>query len=167
MNKRTKESGRHIIDVLFVLALFGFFAASSLILVTIGANVYKHTAANIDCHFTERTAYAYLTEKLRQNDTADGVSLGELEGVPALILTHKEEGAEFCTYLYLYDGYLKELYLRKNSFSGTNILSAGQNILSLDSFKITVLGNNLIRLTLNTGDGKLITLYASLKSDYS
>lgn len=167
MKKKSEEPGRHIVDILFVLALFGVFAASALMLVTIGANVYKHTAANMSMHFTERTACSYLTEKLRQNDTADAVSIGELEGVPALILTREDGDNAYCTYLYLYEGYLKELYVRRDSFAGNDILSAGQDIIALSALEMVDLGNGLLRLRLDTGDGNIMTLYATLRADYS
>lgn len=43
MKRKSNEPSRHIVDILFVLALFCVFAASALMLVTIGANVYKQT----------------------------------------------------------------------------------------------------------------------------
>lgn len=167
MKATQEESSRHIVDVLFVLALFGVFAASALMLVTLGANVYRQTTANMADNFTERTAYSYLTEKLRQNDTCNAVSIGELEGVPALILTQQAGGEEFCTYLYLYEGYLKELSLRKDAFAGTGLLSAGQDILPLSGFTLESSQEGLLKLTLDTGSGAPLTLYAVLRADYS
>ncbi len=167
MKRRTEEPGRHIVDILFVLALFAVFAASALMLVIIGANVYQQTVSDMDTHYAERTAYAYVSEKLRQNDTADAVSIGQLDGVPALILTEEINGESFCTYLYLYDGYLKELFVRKDSFSGDNILTAGQNILPLSSFSVEYAGDRLVKLSMDTGSGHVMTLYAALYADYS
>lgn len=167
MRRNPKETGRHIVDVLFVLALFGVFAASALMLVTLGANIYKQTVASMDNNFTERTVYSYITEKIRQNDTFDAVTAGELDGVPALILTERTDNQEYCTYLYYYDGYLKELYVRKGTFAGNNILSAGQNIIALSSFNVKASADGFIKLILDTGSGSPITLYTALRSDYS
>ncbi|MGN1148543.1 MAG: DUF4860 domain-containing protein [Lachnospiraceae bacterium] len=167
MKQKTRDSSRHVVDVLFVLALFGVFAASALMLVTIGASVYKQTVADMNNNFTDRTAYSYITEKIRQNDTYDGVDIGELDGTPALILTQHIGEAEYCTYLYLHDGYLKELYTRKDSFVGTDILSAGQNIIELSGFTMEKPKEGLLKLTIDTGNGKPITLYTALRSDQS
>lgn len=167
MRRHPEEPGRHIVDVLFVLALFGVFAASALMLVTLGANIYKHTVASMNGSFTERTAYSYITEKIRQNDTFDAVTVGELDGVPALVLTERMDEQEYCTYLYYYDGHLKELYIRKDTFAGTDILSAGQNIIALSSFSVEESADGLIKLILDTGTGSPLTLYAALRSDYS
>lgn len=165
MHFKSNESNRHIVDVLFVLALFGVFAASALMLVTIGANVYKRTVSNMNDNFAERTAYSYISEKIRQNDACDSVEIGELEGVPALLFIRTAGDDEYCTCLYLYDGCLKELFIRRDSFAGTNLLQAGQDIMPLSGLSIEEAGAGLIRLTLDTGSGRPLTLYASLRSD--
>ena len=58
---------RHIIDILFVLALFGIFALSAIFLITIGANIYGKTMNNMERNFDTRTALAYITEKVRRS----------------------------------------------------------------------------------------------------
>lgn len=165
MTHKQIESERHIVDVLFVLALFGVFAACALLLVMLGAGVYKSTISDMSDNFNSRTTYSYMTEKLRQNDFSGAVSIGELEGVPALTLTEYVGDEAFCTYLYLYDGYLKELFIRKDSFVGTDILSVGQNITALTDFSMEKPSENLLKLTLDTGNGDPIILYATLRSD--
>lgn len=167
MIRRQGPPTRHIVDTLFVLALFGVFAACALTLVTLGANVYKQTAASMSDNFTERTVYSYLTEKLRQNDTSGTVSIGELSGTEALILTTRLGGEEYCTYLYLYEGNLKELYVRKDSFTGTDILSAGQNVIALNGLSMEETKDGLLKFTLDTGNGNPVTLFAVLRADYS
>lgn len=160
-----KEDGKHIVDVLFVLALFGIFAASALMLVTLGANVYKQTVSHMDGNYTERTAYAYITEKIRQNNSEGAISIAELEGTPALVFTTTLEETEYCTYLYYYDGYLKELSLRKDIFAGSNLLSAGQDIIPLSSFSIELAESNLIKLRICTEDNNSFMIYASLNNN--
>ena len=157
-----RNDGRHIVDVLFVLALFGIFAASALMLVTLGANVYKKTVSHMDENYAERTAYAYITEKIRQNNTVGAISVEELEGTPALVFTQQLEDMEYCTYLYYYDGYLKELSLRKDMYAGSNLLSAGQDIIPLASFSIIPVQDNLIKLRIYTEEGNSFMIYASL-----
>jgi len=160
-----KNDGKHIVDVLFVLALFGIFAASALMLVTLGANVYKQTVAHMDENYTERTAYAYITEKIRQNNSEGAISIAKLEGTPALIFTTNLEETEYCTYLYYYDGYLKELSLRKDIFAGSSLLSAGQDIIPLSSFSIEPTKNNLIKLRICTEDNNSFMIYVSLNNN--
>ena len=51
-----KQEHSFIVDVLFVLALFGVFAISALVLVTIGADVYQHTVQDMSANYEPRTA---------------------------------------------------------------------------------------------------------------
>lgn len=160
--KVVENENKHVVDVLFVLALFGVFAASALMLVTLGANVYKQTVAHMDENYEERTAYAYITEKIRQNNTEGTISVEELEGTPALVFTKQVSDVEYCTYLYFYDGYLKELSLRKGTYAGSNLLSAGQDIVPLAAFSIDSVQDNLIKLRIYTKTGDSFMIYASL-----
>ncbi len=153
------EREKHfIVDVLFVLALFGLFALSSLILVTVGANVYKHTVDDMRINYDSRTSTSYITEKIRQNDTlslsAEGtLFITRLSGEPALLFEQELNGEVFCTYLYYYDGYLKELLVRKDSFIGDNALNAGQNIMKLSAFSLKQPIENLITISMTTSQG--------------
>ena len=120
MNNRNhqKQEKHFIVDILFVLALFGVFAVSALALVTIGADVYQHTVEDMGVNYESRTAVSYIMEKVRQNDTADSIFLTDLENVPALCMLSEIDEETYCTYLYLYDGHLKELFMREGASLG-------------------------------------------------
>ena len=104
---------KHIIDTLFVIALFCLFALSAIFLITIGANIYGKTVNNMEDNFNSRTALAYITEKVRQSDNADSISAGTFQECPALVITSRIEDTEYLTYLYEYNGYIKEIMVRK------------------------------------------------------
>ena len=55
-----KNDNRHMVDILFVIALFCVFALSALMLVIIGSNVYKKTVTNMDNNFDSRTSFSYI-----------------------------------------------------------------------------------------------------------
>ena len=59
MNNRNhqKQEKHFIVDILFVLALFGVFAVSALALVTIGADVYQHTVEDMGVNYESRTLF--------------------------------------------------------------------------------------------------------------
>ena len=125
-----KQEHSFIVDVLIVLALFGVFAISALVLVTIGADVYQHTVQDMSANYETRTAVSYLTEKVHQNDitSAEGESnacITTLNGTPTLMLSQEVNEEVYSTYLYLYDGYLKELFMQQNNSLGGNSLEAG------------------------------------------
>lgn len=136
MNRQKK----FIVDVLFVLALFGVFTISALVLVTIGASVYKSTVNSMHSNYEVRTSTSYITEKIRQNNitNSDGsrICAVELNGEEALCLPKQINGSTYYTYLYCHDGYLKELFTGDSTSLGSNILSAGQNIMEASSIHI-------------------------------
>lgn len=133
----------HMIDILFTLALFGIFTVSSLVVVTIGGNVYKTIARQMDENFSTRTSLAYVSEKIRQNDTEGAVSIGSIEGEPALVLEQDYDGEPYRTYIYQSDGYLKELF----THAGNEVkLTDGKNILEITSFSIRERGSGLYEI---------------------
>ena len=150
MNNRNhqKQEKHFIVDILFVLALFGVFAVSALALVTIGADVYE-----------SRTAVSYIMEKVRQNDTADSIFLTDLENVPALCMLSEIDEETYCTYLYLYDGHLKELFMREGASLGGQVLPAGTDIMDLQEFSLSYASDDLIRISLRTASGEDHTFY--------
>lgn len=164
-----KQERDFIVDVLFVLALFGVFTISALALVSIGANVYQNTVNDMSRNYDSRTAIAYITEKVRKTDSllSDGsnaVSLGTLEEKPALILREELEGVRYCTYLYLHEGFLKELFIREDSYLGNHILDAGQNIMELKTLEYKQLSDNLLSVTMTVDEDEPRQLYLSLRS---
>ena len=161
---KLKQENRHIVDVLFVLALFCVFAISALMLLIIGANVYQKTVNDMDANYNSRTAFSYITEKIRQNDTSSAVSIGTLEGHPALILSQEVDGKLYNTYLYEYDGYLTELFTGSTQELGSNILKAGHPLFPLKDFDITKVDSSLYRFVLTTEESSPITLYIRTNS---
>ena len=159
-----KQEKNHIVDVLFVLALFVVFTLSALVLVILGANVYRQTVRYMDENYSARTAYSYLTEKVRQNDLYDNISIGDLEGTTALVLTREIGGTDYATYLYLHDGSLRELFMRQGSDIGSDPLSAGQEIMPLQDWELQSAGEHLLHIELTLEDGIRKELYIALRS---
>ncbi|MCI9073745.1 MAG: DUF4860 domain-containing protein [Lachnospiraceae bacterium] len=161
---QVKQERNHIVDVLFVLALFVVFTLSALVLVILGANVYRQTVSYMDENYEARTAYSYLTEKVRQNDIYGSVSVGELEGTRALILTREINDATYATYLYLHQGSLRELFIRQGSDIGSDPLSAGRAILPLRDWEPEMADERLLRIDLTLENGAHKQLFISLHS---
>lgn len=161
---QAKQDRNHIVDVLFVLALFVVFTLSALVLVILGANVYRQTVSYMDKNYEARTAYSYLTEKVRQNDIYGSISVGELEGTKALILTREINDTTYATYLYLHQGSLRELFVRQGSDIGSDPLSAGRAILPLRDWEPEMADGRLLRIDLTLEDGAHKQLFISLHS---
>ena len=100
-----------------------------------------------------------MLEKVRQNDTADSIFLTDLENVPALCMLSEIDEETYCTYLYLYDGHLKELFMREGASLGGQVLPAGTDIMDLQEFSLSYASDDLIRISLRTASGEDHTFY--------
>jgi hypothetical protein len=151
------RSQSHIIDVLFVLALFGVFIATALIVALMGVSVYKSTVENMNKNFDTQTSLTYVSTKIRQNDVAGGVFLDELgEGV-ALVLEQQEEGETYQTWIYHHNGYLQEFFIKKGSDIDPDF---GVTIMSIDTFSVTE-ENGLFLISTTDRDGNPVSVMVS------
>ena len=152
---------RSIVDVIFMITVFGVFMLSALFVVLFGAKIYKKTAHDMSVNFSSRTSLAYVTEKLHQHDRKNGVEIIEDTEGPVLKMSQFVNSDEYCTYLYEYDGYLKELTVRGDI---DLVRSAGKNILKLNSFSSTRVSDSLFRFNIEDDEGNKTEFYVSLYS---
>lgn len=152
----------HQLDTAFVIGLFTMFAVTSLLLSILGAKQYHQTVASMDQNYQIRTSSSYLIEKLHQHNTLHGVSITELDGVRALALTSEEKGIPYITYIYAYDGFLRELYVSDSSVFS---LEAGQPIMEAADFDMRLLNGQLLYLSFSDASGHTYPLYISLLAD--
>ena len=152
----------HKIDMVFVLALFMIFAATAFIVVLIGARQYRSTADNMNYNYEVRTASSYIEEKIRQNDSAARISITDLSGTTALALTSEENGIFYTTYIYYYDGSLRELFAADNAEVGPQ---SGQKIIELGGFLPEYADDDLIKVTFTDSDGGIFPVYLSVHSE--
>ncbi|MCR5755925.1 MAG: DUF4860 domain-containing protein [Acetatifactor sp.] len=169
-----KHKQHYIVDILFVLTLFGIFAVSTLSLVLIGADVYQHTVNDMRNNYSTRAAVAFINEKIRQNDctaTSNGaviehpISIVSFDNTSALLLSQVIDEEEYYTYLYFYDGHLKELLTKTSASLGDNPPGAGQDIFPLDSFQLRRISEHLISVQLSTPGGKSQEILISTRSE--
>ena len=156
-----EKYNRHIIDILFVIALFCIFAMSAVFLISIGADIYGKTVSNMDDNFNDRTAYAYVMEKIRQSDAEGSLSVGELQGSPALLISQVKDDTRYITYLYEYNGFLKELMVRSDVPLGPE---AGQDIIAVSSFSLQKVNDRLYEFFITADSGKSYQLYVAARS---
>lgn len=148
------KHGTHMVDLLFSLALFCVFAATALLVVLIGANVYRGTVKRMDENFSTHTSITYVTTKIRQNDAENGVAVISFgDGIPALLLTREIDGAAFETYIYHYDGALREIFTERGNPAAPG---DGQMIVEVPEFRIGRSGGTVV-LTAVDADGNAVT----------
>ena len=126
---------RHSIDTLFTFLLLLSFLLFSLLVAGTGSIVYQNGTDSLNKNYTSRTALSYLTEKLRQHDHTDSISIRELDGIPSLVLYEEQNGTHYCTYLYFYDGTLRELFTQASNVPSADM---GTVIAELSGFTFSV-----------------------------
>ncbi|MDR0446520.1 MAG: DUF4860 domain-containing protein [Oscillospiraceae bacterium] len=124
----------HTVDAVFALILFCAFALSMLMVLMTGAGAYKNIRGAVRSHYSEDTCVSYIAMKLRHYDgESSSVSLGEIEGEPALFLTETIEETAYITAIYYHDGSVRELFAE----AGYNRrLDDGLEIVEAQSLKI-------------------------------
>ena len=156
-----KIKRKHMIDLLFPIALFLVHAASSLFLVILAANVYRKSVAWEESNYGSRTCLSYVTEKIRQSDTDGGVETGTFDGIPCLILRQNFGDQAYATYLYSYEGQLCELFVQE----GADVHAPdGQRILEVNNFNITEQEKGIFKISCSDENGKESVTYAAVKS---
>lgn len=113
-----------ITDVLALLCLT-VFALCLLLVLLMGAELYQELVNRGEDTYTRRTALQYLTTRVRQAET---LAVGNLEGCEVLLLGETVGGERYITYVYCYEGWLRELYTVPGAKlplrAGTEILEA-------------------------------------------
>lgn len=148
---RFSSNRKHIVDLLFPIALFFVFAVSSLTVILLAANIYQSVTERTSLHDSARTSLSYISEKIHQSDAEGGVSLGTLEGEPALILRSHYGDDDFLTYIYAYEGSLMELFVREGTEANP---AAGSVILPAADFTAEEISDGLFRFTCTDTNGQ-------------
>lgn len=155
-----KGLNSHLIDLIFPIAVFFVFAVSSLAALVLAANIYQDTTDSATNNFTERTATAYVLEKVRQNDINGQVDIIEKDGVNYLVMAHEESAPSYTIYIYSYDGKLREMRLADNIEPSPSL---GTEIAPLADFYPEI-EDSLLRFTFTYENGEKTVLYAGERS---
>lgn len=157
-----RANRKHIIDFIFPVVLFVVFALCALTVLLLAARIYQSTTENSSLNYTSRTGLSYINEKIHQNDVNGSVSIRELDGTPALVMEQTYDDTVYCTYIYTYDGELKELFVKNNTPAD---LSSGKTILEIKSFSMEEAGENLLRFCCVDKSNRESAIIVSIKSD--
>ncbi|MCR5670229.1 MAG: DUF4860 domain-containing protein [Butyrivibrio sp.] len=160
MNNDLKQN--HMIDSIFVICLMLLFLISALSVIAIGAGIYKKNVSGMSHNYERRTACAYITEKVRQNDNNGAVFVRNLFDENVLVLQEELNEDLYNTYIYYYDGHLMELYARADL--DNFYPQSGQKILDISSFDIEEKEPDLLSASITLTDGKTENIYIAKRS---
>ncbi len=128
-----KNQNRLKMGRLMALLLFVIFAVCILAVLLTGADVYKRMVERDRISYNQRTAASFLATKVRQADRMDSIQVLEHEGRDVLVIGEDIEGSRYETWIYCYDGYLRELFAAAGS--GLD-LEAGDKVLEARELRI-------------------------------
>lgn len=157
-NKRNSS-----IDFLFIITLFCVFLLCGIFVILFGVRTYQHIVSGSSHNYYDRTAIAYITNKIHQHDTKGHVSIvfGD-NNETCLCLTSSYKEATYNTYLYTCDGFLCEITLPGDiPFDATG----GTKLFEVSHFNVISPKKNLLQITLTDSDNQVLKFYVSLRSD--
>lgn len=147
---RKNNKSIHTVDILFPLLFVLLFCFCALLVVMQGARIYEKTAAGLQENYTVRTAVSYLQEKVRECGDESDIELKQIGGRQVLIIDSAYAGETYASYIYLEDGKLKELFMKKDDTLAD--LQGGQELVELDAFSVSKRENGLLEFTVSADD---------------
>ena len=157
------QKKNRITDI-FPMLLFLIFTLSALGIVTISVQIYRNIVERAEGRFETETAAAYVSEKFRNHDELGRIGLSDFLGNDAVTIDETIKDVPYITYIYVYDGYLRELFTEKDKL-GECTAADGNEILPMASMDTESVSDRLVRLVFTDKDGKTEETYLSLKSE--
>ncbi|MCL2565022.1 MAG: DUF4860 domain-containing protein [Defluviitaleaceae bacterium] len=143
-----KNHKNNKVDNVFVLMVFCMFALSVFLVLMLGGSIYGNMIdASIEGQ-NERIALSYISTKIRSIDTADSISISDFNGLRALTLSEVIDGQVFVTYIYLYNGWVYELFHEEGLVF---LPEDGRGIIRSGSLDFEMIDNRLIRVSTDYG----------------
>ncbi|MFV0362074.1 MAG: DUF4860 domain-containing protein [Suipraeoptans sp.] len=159
---RKISSNKHVIDFIFPIMLFFVFITTAVLVLLITADFYSNTTEDIQATDKSRTSLSYIATKIRQNDENGGISIKTIEGRDCLSISSNQDGVGTCTYIYQYEGTLRELFIMDGiDFS----LSNGSPILEISSFTMEQLDGNMYKFETMDTNGNTNSIIVSERSE--
>ncbi|NLM15360.1 MAG: DUF4860 domain-containing protein [Clostridiaceae bacterium] len=144
---------RHTAEILFVIALFFLYTICALLLSVMVADAYSRGAERSERNYNMRTSVLYLTEKVRQTTGAEGeISVRQTGEGDALVLGMLVESEQYETWIYVEDGYLREVLLLQGADISPGI---GQKIMPLSSLVLELGPEGLLQISVTDQTGEI------------
>lgn len=106
---------KHSVGTLVAMLLACIFAICVLLTLVFGVRAYRTVAQDAEQGYSRSVGLSYVTQKVRAYDQNGLVSAGAFEGLDALHFYEVFDGVTYETLLYVYDGWLCELYAEQGA----------------------------------------------------
>ncbi len=119
----------YVVELLFSLVLFTVFVIGAFFILLFGANAYQNMVNTQQYQDENQMAIAYLSTKVQQAPSADGIQVVEIDGVTCLVVEEVINDKAYSTVVYYQDGALWELFTasdRVDIANATKVLNVTQ-----------------------------------------
>ena len=145
-----KRAGRKT-DTVFVLIIFCVFAVSVLMVLMLGASIYKNMTDLTRDGQDESTTLAFVWTKVKNCDEAGSIYIDDFYGRSALCFDEVLGGTVYQTLIYHFNGWVYELFCEK----GLGLRPEdGIQIIRIGELEFKELDYGLIKIV--TGDKSLL-----------
>ncbi len=151
------------ISDIFPVALFLIFTFSVTFFVIISVQLYrsivKHSGSSEDTDMAAR----YMVEKIRSHDELGNITVTDYMGHEAVRLDKMVKDQPYVTYIYVYNGTLRELYVEESELSNC-MEDSGTEILEITDMNIEKISDDLLRFNFSGNDNNNSEAIVALKS---
>ena len=159
-----RSSGAGTMAALMLTCVFG---ATLLLSLATGASVYRRVADRVEQSAAQRLGLTYITAKIQSYDEAGKVVPAvyvdpSAQEADAVVLYQDIEGVSYWTILYVYDGWLRELFCQEGWPLGPEV---GLPIVEAQSLVVTEPAEGLLHLVYTRADGSVDTADVYLRSE--
>lgn len=144
MKKENSIHNQFSIQFVFIMLLFLIIVILSVMIISLGKNIYNNINDDRKDNYELRVALSYVANKIRQADREDTVYLKEINGETAVVIKETYDAMNYETWIYNYDNGLYEILIDEGSSFN---LSDGMKILEVDSFEISKIKENLYKFS--------------------
>jgi hypothetical protein len=139
---------KNMFGSVFVLLIFCLFAFGVFVTIMLSASTYQAQNETTTTGQSERIILSYVRTKIREADALNAVSVGSHHGINTLIISETLGGREYVTYVYHYDGWVREIFFEY----GLEFLPGdGIAVMAAGSLWFEELQNGLLRVVTETG----------------
>ncbi len=137
------------------------FAVTMFLSMVCGASVYRNVADRAEQASKERIGISYMITKIRSFDEGGMVHTGEFGDSDAVFLVQEFDGVRFHTILYVYDGWLRELFCEEDNELPP---SGGEMISEAGGLSARMTENGFLSLGYTGTDGDVRTAMVQLRT---
>lgn len=106
----SKKGGYSLYEMVLVMGILTVFAVCSYTLLSVGTESFSSIQEKREQGSNTRLAMSYITMRVRQNDAAGQVSVRQILGSGALVITETYDDTDYETIVFFKDGALYEVF---------------------------------------------------------